>query len=101
MKKIIAILLSVLLAAFAVGCAATPEPAPQPTQEPTASADQEPEPTAEPEPEPATINVIYHPTIGGSTAIATAITQGFFEEENLNVNLQMYTSGPPEIAAMV
>ncbi len=47
------------------------------------------------------INVIYHPTIGGSTAIACAITQGYFEEENLRVNLQMYTSGPPEIAAMV
>ena len=34
-------------------------------------------------------------------AVATAITQGFFEEQNLNVNLQMYTSGPPEVAAMV
>ena len=45
--------------------------------------------------------MIYHPTIGGSTAIATAISQGYFEEENLTVNLQMYTSGPPEIAAMV
>ncbi len=103
MKKIIAILLSVLLAAFAVGCAATQEPAPQPTQAPATDAGQEAEPTAEPEPEPepATVNVIYHPTIGGSTAIATAITQGFFEEENLDVNLQMYTSGPPEIAAMV
>ncbi|MGN1191005.1 MAG: ABC transporter substrate-binding protein, partial [Candidatus Ornithospirochaeta sp.] len=47
------------------------------------------------------INVIYHPTVGGSTTIATAINKGFFEEENLDVKLQMYTSGPPEIAAMV
>ncbi len=47
------------------------------------------------------INVIYHPTIGGATAIAAAISQGYFEEEDLKVNLQMYTSGPPEIAAMV
>lgn len=47
------------------------------------------------------INVIYHPTIGGATAIATAIAQGYFDDEDLRVNLQMYTSGPPEIAAMV
>jgi len=47
------------------------------------------------------INVIYHPTVGGSTTIATAINKGFFEQENLDVKLQMYTSGPPEIAAMV
>ena len=47
-----------------------------------------------------TVNVIYHPTIGGSTAIATAINQGYFKDENLDVRLQMYTSGPPEIAAM-
>lgn len=47
------------------------------------------------------VNVIYHPTIGGSTVIATAINKGYFEEENLDVRLQMYTSGPPEIAAMV
>ncbi len=50
---------------------------------------------------PDRLNVIYHPTIGGSTAIATAMNEGFFEEENLDVRLQMYTSGPPEIAAMV
>lgn len=58
---------------------------------------------AEPEeaPEKEVLNVIYHPTIGGSTAVATAINQGFFEKENLDVRLQMYTSGPPEIAAMV
>jgi len=47
------------------------------------------------------INVVYHPTIGGSTAIAVAKELGYFAEENLDVHLQMYTSGPPEIAAMV
>lgn len=46
------------------------------------------------------INVVYHPTIGGSTAIGVAEALGYFEEEGLKVNLQMYTSGPPEIAAM-
>ncbi len=111
MKKTIAMLLCVMLLSLAFGCAATPEPAPAPAAEPAApvepAAPAEPAaPEAEAEPEPAmperaTVNVIYHPTIGGSTAIATAITQGFFEEQNLNVILQMYTSGPPEIAAMV
>lgn len=52
------------------------------------------------EAEKVSINVIYHPTIGGSTAVATGINQGFFEEEGLEVNVQMYTSGPPEVAAM-
>ncbi len=47
------------------------------------------------------INVVYHPTIGGSTAIAVAQELGYFAEEGLDVHLQMYTSGPPEIAAMV
>lgn len=101
MKKIIAMLLCVLLAVSVLGCTQTPAPAP--TAEPTTPVEGT-SPTAEPEatlPERVTLNVIYHPTIGGSTAIATAIAQGFFEEQNLNVVLQMYTSGPPEIAAMV
>lgn len=84
MKKLIALLMCITLIASLAGYGAT-----------TAAAAEE---TGL---EPATINVIYHPTIGGSTAIATAITEGYFEEQNLTVNLQMYTSGPPEIAAMV
>lgn len=101
MKKSLAILLAVmLLGSIAAGC--TPAPAPTTPSEPPVNTPA-PVPTEEPVtgPEEATINVIYHPTIGGSTAIATAITQGFFDEQNLKVNLQMYTSGPPEIAAMV
>lgn len=47
------------------------------------------------------IRVIYHPTIGGCTAISAAVELGYFEEEGLDVSLQMFTSGPPEIAAMV
>lgn len=107
MKKITAILLVVALTAFAFmsfGCTPAADTAPTNKPEDTKAVTEptaEPQPTADPGPAPATINVIYHPTIGGSTAIATAITQGFFAEENLTVNLQMYTSGPPEIAAMV
>lgn len=100
MKKIIAMLLVLIMAFSLVACGSSQ---PQETKAPTEAANQETEApaTEDPGPEPATINVIYHPTIGGSTAIATAVAQGYFAEENLTVNLQMYTSGPPEIAAMV
>ena len=99
MKKFIAILMCILMLASVIGCGKTEAPAPAPAETP-AEAPVEEVP-AEPEVETAVVNVIYHPTIGGSTAIATAINQGYFEEENLDVRLQMYTSGPPEIAAMV
>lgn len=104
MKKIIAIVLCVMLTALAFGCTTQTEPAPVPEPVVEEQAKPEPEVKADPEPvqvPPTRVNVIYHPTIGGSTAIATAINEGFFEEENLDVRLQMYTSGPPEIAAMV
>lgn len=101
MKKTLAILLSLaLLLGSLAGCQSGQKPnSSQGTSTP--ASDTTPPPEADPGPEEATINVIYHPTIGGSTAIATAVTQGFFEEQNLKVNLQMYTSGPPEVAAMV
>lgn len=51
--------------------------------------------------EKTVINLIYHPTIGGSTAIAIAEAHGMFEEEGLEIRYQRFTSGPPEIAAMV
>ena len=101
MKKTLAILLSLaLLLGSLAGCQSGQKPnSSQGTSTP--ASDTTPPPETDPGPEEATINVIYHPTIGGSTAIATAVTQGFFEEQNLKVNLQMYTSGPPEVAAMV
>jgi NitT/TauT family transport system substrate-binding protein len=109
MKKILAVLLSlVLISAVFTGCASPQGATAAPSTEASSSAAASEEPgtpadTLAPTEtlERATINVVYHPTIGGSTAIATGITLGYFEEQNLQVNLQMYTSGPPEIAAMV
>lgn len=102
MKKIIALLLALILVFGLVACGVPQSQESQSPSKPSAPASsQGVQPSEDPGPEPATINVIYHPTIGGATAIATAIAQGYFEEENLTVNLQMYTSGPPEIAAMV
>lgn len=81
-------LIFLLILAFIVsGCAqATPTPV----------VEQEPA-----EPEKIVIDVIYHPTIGGTTAIAIAEAYGMFEEEGLEIRYQRFTAGPPEIAAMV
>ncbi len=102
MKRFFAIVLCVVMVLALCACGQTAAPAAPaeaaPATDPAPVADPAPDATL---PERETINVIYHPTIGGSTAIATAIAQGFFEEQNLNVIFQMYTSGPPEIAAMV
>mgnify|MGYP002623752480 CR=1 FL=1 len=50
---------------------------------------------------PDKLRVAYHPNMGGSSAIITGIKKGFFEEQNLDIELVKFTSGPPEIAAMV
>lgn len=102
MKKLIALLLALVMVFALVACGnhGTAD-TDTPDKSNTDNVNPDPvDPTPE-EPEWATIKVIYHPTIGGSTAIATAINEGFFEDEYLDVKLQMYTSGPPEIAAMV
>lgn len=112
---VVAVLLSSLLAACATPTPA-PTTAPVATEEPAAPAATEPPapaateppapaateaPVVTEEPEPIRINVIYHPTIGGTTAIAIADAYGMFEEEGLDIRYQRFTSGPPEIAAMV
>lgn len=83
-----------LVLALALVLSACAQPQPQATQ-PAAE-----EPTEEPA-EKIVVDVIYHPTIGGTTAIAIAEAYGMFEEEGLEIRYQRFTSGPPEIAAMV
>lgn len=107
----------VLLAGMLSACAApaTQAPAPATTEAPAPAATEPPAPAAtEPPapaateapvateaPEPIKVRVIYHPTIGGTTAIAIAEAYGMFEEEGLEIQYQRFTAGPPEIAAMV
>lgn len=50
---------------------------------------------------PSKIRVAYHPNMGGASTIVTAIKQGYFTEQGLDVELVKFTSGPPEIAAMI
>lgn len=47
------------------------------------------------------IRVAYHPNFGGASAIITGIKEGYFKENGLDIELVKFTSGPPEIAAMV
>ncbi len=98
MKKLLALALCAIMVFSVIGCGAAPTPAPAPAPAPGEST---PEAPSTPEKERLSINVIYHPTIGGTTAIAIAEAHGFFEEENLDIKYQRFTAGPPEIAAMV
>lgn len=50
--------------------------------------------------EHAKIKVAYHPHITGVGGILNAIDNGYFEEENLEVELVQFTSGATELAAM-
>lgn len=47
------------------------------------------------------LRVAYHPNMGGASSIITGIKTGAFEEQGLEIELVKFTSGPPEIAAMV
>jgi NitT/TauT family transport system substrate-binding protein len=46
------------------------------------------------------ITVAYHPHITGVGGILNAIDNGYFEQENLELNLVQFTSGATELAAM-
>ncbi|TCL76466.1 NitT/TauT family transport system substrate-binding protein [Hydrogenispora ethanolica] len=47
------------------------------------------------------LNVAYHPHLVGLGAILAAEKQGYFKQENLEVQMVRFTAGPPEIAAMI
>lgn len=102
--KILAVI--ILLSIALASCApSAPTAAPtqavvveEPTEAPVAEPTQAPEGTCT---EPFVVDVIYHPTIGGTTALAIADAYGMFEEECLQLRYQRFTAGPPEIAAMV
>lgn len=70
----------------------------------TSGEEKETETTAkekeEAKPERAKIKVAYHPHITGVGGILNAIDNGYFEEENLELELVQFTSGATELAAM-
>lgn len=70
------------------------EVSPQETKEEEAKAD---ETSTE---KRAKITIAYHPHITGVGGILNAIDNGYFEEQNLEVELIQFTSGATELAAM-
>lgn len=56
--------------------------------------------SASQEAEKEKITIAYHPHITGVGGILNAIDNGYFEEENLEVELVQFTSGSTELAAM-
>ena len=96
MKKWVTLLLTVVLVFTLAACGksnngtntSTPGASTAPTGEaPAGKADK--------------LRIAYHPNMGGSSAIITGIKKGFFKDQNLDIELVKFTSGPTEIAAMV
>ena len=97
MKK----LLSLLLAAVMIlGLAACGSSAPAPTTAATTAPAAAPAETTAAPVETVKLNVAYMPNYASLWSVLTAIDQGFFAEEGLEITLGEFASGPEEIAAM-
>lgn len=57
--------------------------------------------SAEDTPDLVTINFAYHPNMHGGAPTAIGLDQGFFEDEGLKLDPTRFTSGAPEIDAMI
>ena len=97
MKK----LLSLLLAAVMIlGLAACGSSAPAPTTAATTAPAAAPAETTAAPVETVKLNVAYMPNYASLWSVLTAMDQGFFAEEGLEITLWEFASGPEEIAAM-
>ena len=99
MKKVLSVALGLSMAlSVLVGCGGAPSQstAPVSASEGTSASQSE----AAPEAEPAKITVAYHPHITGVGGLLNAIDDGYFEAENLEIELVQFTSGATELAAM-
>lgn len=102
MKKALALLLVLVMALSMAACGAEKAPAetnaPVETQAPAVSAEAPAE--TEAPVETVKLNVAYMPNYASLWSVLTAMDQGFFAEENLEVTLWEFADGPSEIAAM-
>ena len=100
-KEMMAIVLSAAALTLFTGCSS-----PQETQTTAAAAAEAGTEQAEAETETAesaektTITIAYHPHITGVGGLLNAIDSGYFDEENLEVELVQFTSGSTELQAM-
>ncbi len=97
MRKIISTILSlVLILTLLAGCGSA---APAPTN--TASGSPTASPSGEPTPKPVKIRVAHHAGLSGTLVTGIDTLKNYFAEEGLDVEWVEFTSGPPEVAAMV
>ena len=94
MKKLFAILLTMVMVLSMAACGAKEEAPAAP------SAPSAPAAPAEPEVEEISLNIAYMPNWGSLWAVATAEAKGYFAEENIKVTMTAFEDGPTEIAAM-
>lgn len=112
-KGAAAMLIMALMAGVLGGCGEPSKDSSQaPTQEAPEEGTQKPEASQQEDQgeeqnagvtsteERAKITIAYHPHITGVGGILNAIDNGYFEEQNLEVELVQFTSGATELAAM-
>ena len=106
MKKLLSLLLAAVMVLGLAACAssapetttaATTAPAAEPTEAATEAATEVP---TEAPVETVKLNVAYMPNYASLWSVLTAMDQGFFAEEGLEITLWEFASGPEEIAAM-
>ena len=106
MKKLLSLLLAAVMVLGLAACAssapetttaATTAPAAEPTEAATEAATEAP---TEAPVETVKLNVAYMPNYASLWSVLTAMDQGFFAEEGLEITLWEFASGPEEIAAM-
>ena len=107
MKKALSLILALTMALSMIACggstnetsaevpAATEEAAPAET-----AAAEETEAPSEEVVETVKLNVAYMPNYASLWSVLTAIDQGYFAEEGLEITLWEFADGPSEIAAM-
>lgn len=106
MKKVLTLLLALSMALSLAACGAnetasapaeSEAPAPAETEAPAQS--EAPAETEAPV-ETVQLNVAYMPNYASLWSVLTAIDQGYFAEEGLEITLWEFADGPSEIAAM-
>lgn len=109
MKKLYALLLAAVMTISLGACGNTTDSAaagadgnvnnPAAQGETTEGSAENTEGTVEPE-ELVQLNVAYMPNYASLWSVLTAMDQGYFEEEGLEITLWEFADGPSEIAAM-
>lgn len=101
MKKLLSLLLAAVMVFGLAACASSaPETTTAPATTAAAPTDAPTEAPTEATVETVKLNVAYMPNYASLWSVLTAMDQGFFAEEGLEITLWEFASGPEEIAAM-